>query len=144
MQIVQDLFQKLMSFFANFSIAPIYMQAGAIIVLIFLLIVSLAQIRHHFVKWSMKGGLIGLFFGVLLTLIIEGFLLVNGQTALIGILGWKNAPKPISTVLDIGKEKLTNVLGVTNESSIAKDAVSVIQSLNPAEITKVKAIICTP
>lgn len=110
MQIVQDLWQKIMAFFSSFSVAPTYMQAGAIIILIFLLIVSLAQVRHHFVKWSMKGGLIGLFFGILLTLIIEGFLLVNGHTALTSLLGWKNAPKPISTVLDIGKVKLTDII----------------------------------
>ncbi|EKE04963.1 MAG: hypothetical protein ACD_19C00427G0010 [uncultured bacterium] len=110
MQIVQDLFKKFMLFVDNFSVAPTYIQAGAIIILLFLLIISLAQFRHHFVKWSMKGGLIGLFFGVLLTLLIEGFLLVNGQTAITSLLGWKNAPKPIGTALDIGKEKLTDII----------------------------------
>lgn len=99
-----------MSFVNNFSVAPTYIQAGAIILLIFLLIIILAQFRHHFVRWSMKGGLIGLFFGIVLTLIIEGFLLVNGRTALITLLSWNNAPKPMSTVLDIGKEKLTNII----------------------------------
>ena len=70
----------------------------------------MAQFRHHFVKWSMKGGLIGLFFGVLLTLIIEGFLLINGSTAITALLGWKNAPKPIKTALDIGKANLIKTI----------------------------------
>lgn len=144
MKIVSDLFQKVISFFQNFSFAPTYIQAGAIIILLFLLIISLAQFRHHFVKWSLKGGLIGLFFGVLLTLLFEGFLLVNGHTALTSLLGWKTAPKPISTALDIGKEKLTNILGLTAENQTSKEVITIMQSLNPAEIKKIKAIICEP
>lgn len=144
MEIVKTYFVKLSDFLKNFSVAPTYTQAGIVIVLIFLLVLSLAQFRHHFVRWSFKGGLIGLFFGIVLTLIIEGFLLVNGHTALTSLLGWKNAPKPISTALDIGKEKLTNVLGITKKELTTKDAVNVLQSLNPDEIKKVKAIICTP
>lgn len=147
MQYIQTVWQRVLDFVSNFSVAPTYMQAGAIIVLIFLLVISLAQFRHHFVKWSMKGGLIGLFFGILLTLLLEGFLLVSGHTALISLLGWKNAPKPLSTILDIGKEKLTDVLGISTKSLTSvstTDAITVLQSLNPSEIKKIKAIICTP
>lgn len=143
MQYIQSLWQGFMDFINNFSVTPTYIQAGAIIILIFLLVISLAQFRHHFVKWSMKGGLIGLFFGILLTLILEGFLLVSGHTVLIGLLGWENAPKPIGTALDIGKEKLTNILGATPENSTSKDVITIMQSLNPDEIKKIKAIICT-
>lgn len=143
MQYIQSLWQTLIDSIGNFSVTPTYIQAGAIIILLFLLIISLAQFRHHFVKWSMKGGLIGLFFGIVLTLIIEGFLLVNGHTALTSLLGWKDAPKPISTALDLGKEKLTNILGATSENSTSKDVITIMQSLNPDEIKKIKAIICT-
>ncbi len=135
---------KIVSFFDSFSVAPMYIQAGAIIVLIFLLIISLAQFRQHFVKWSMKGGLVGLFFGFILTLILEGFLLIGGHTVLTTTLGWNNAPKPFSTALDMGKEKLTNVLGVGTENPTSKDVITIMQSLPPSEITKIKAIICTP
>lgn len=144
MQFIKDLFSSFMLFVENFSVAPTYIQAGALIILIFLLIVSLAQFRQHFVKWSMKGGLIGLFFGVLLTLILEGFLLIGGRTVITGVLGWKNPPKPFSTALDLGKEKLTNVLSITTSDPTVKDAVSIIQSLDPNEITKIKTIMCTP
>lgn len=144
MQFIQDLFQKVVLFFKTFSVAPTYIQAGAIIILLFLLVMSLAQFRHHFVKWSMKGGIVGLFFGVLLTLLLEGFLLVNGHTALTSLLGWKTAPKPISTALDIGKEKLTNVLGTETNNPTSSDAIKILQSLNPTEIKKVKTIICEP
>lgn len=107
---LQYLLAIFLNFINNFSIAPTYVKAGAIIFLLFLLVISLAQFRHHFVKWSFKGGLIGLFFGVLLTLIIEGFLIINGSTAVTAILGWNNAPKPIKTVLDIGKTKLIKTI----------------------------------
>lgn len=145
MQTIQFIWQKILDFMNNFSVAPTYIQAGAIIILVFLLVISLAQFRHHFVKWSMKGGLIGLFFGVILTLILEGFLLVGGHTVLTGVLGWKNPPKPFSTALDLGKSRLTNVLGVDSlkTGTTANDALTVLQSLNPSEITKIKAIICT-
>lgn len=146
MESLQFLYQKVLIFVNSFAVAPTYVQAGALVVLLFLLVISLAQFRHHFVKWSLKGGLIGLFFGVLLTLIVEGFLLVSGHTVLTGLLGWETAPKPFSTALDLGKEKLINVLGDTtikNESTTG-EVLYTLQSLNPGEIAKIKAIICTP
>jgi hypothetical protein len=139
------MWQKVLDFINSLYVAPTYIQAGAIIFLIFLLVISLAQFRHHFVKWSMKGGLIGLLFGVILTLILEGFLLVGGHTVLTGVLGWKNAPKPFSKLLDSGRQKLTDVLGVTNiNPTTAKDTINIIQTLNPSETQKIKDIICTP
>ena len=144
MQIVNNIIQSASGFFESISIAPTYIQAGAIVFLLFLLVVSLAQFRQHFVKWSMKGGLVGLFFGILLTLILEGFLLISGHTAITGVLGWKTAPKPISTALDMGKEKLTNVLGVGTDNPTSNDVITIMQSLPPSEISKIKAIICTP
>lgn len=110
METLNFLSNKLLVFISSFSVAPTYVKAGVIVLLIFLLIISLAQFRHHFVKWSFKGGLIGLFFGVLLTLIIEGFLIVNGSTAVTALLGWNNAPKPIKTALDIGKANLIKTI----------------------------------
>jgi len=144
MEVFQNYFDKVLLFFGEYSIPPTYVQAGAIIFLTFLLVVSLAQFRQHFVKWSLKGGLLGLFFGFLLTLLLEGFLLVNGRTALVSVLGWENAPKPFSTALDLGKERLTNVLGVANEVKTSTDVIQDLQSLNPVEIKKVRSIICTP
>ena len=152
MEIIKTYFVKLSDFFKSFSVASTYIQAGVIVVLLFILVLCLAQFRHHFVRWSFKGGLIGLFFGVALTLIVEGFLIVNGHTALTSLLGWKNAPKPISTALDMGKEKLTNVLGLETDEIISKNTIettskgviNALQGLNPDEIKKIKAIMCQP
>ncbi len=46
---------------------------------------------------------------------MEGFLIIGGRTMFTEILGWKNAPKPVSTVLEKSRDKLISVLGVTNE-----------------------------
>lgn len=124
-------------------INPSYLKVGAIVVLLFLLVISLAGVRKYFVTSSLKGVLVGLFFGLLLTLLLEGFLLIGGKTAITEILGWRNAPKPIKTALDLGRDKLINVLGVTFEEPTASDAINILQSLNPTEIKKIKAIICT-
>lgn len=152
MKAVQFLSQNYNFSLGNFSVPIPYWQAGAIIFLIFLLVLSTAQLRRHFVNWSFKGALFGIFFGFLLALILEGFLLIGGKTALTEVLGWKNAPAPISLALDSGRTKLIQILGIQNQvpSSLAKenptvqDAVETLQSLNPNDIKKVKSLICTP
>ena len=136
----------------NISFSISHIQAVAIVFLIFILILTLAQFRHHFVNWSVKGALFGIFFGFLLALILEGFLIIGGRTALTSVLGWKNAPAPISIALDAGRNKLIQVLGIKDQipSSFAKGnatvtgAVELLQSLNPTDIKKVKTIFCQP
>ena len=136
----------------NLNISTSYIQAGVIILLLFLLVLSLAQFRRHLLSWSLKGALFGLFFGFLLALIIEGFLVVGGRTAITEIAGWKNAPQPIQAALDAGRAKLVQVLGVTEEvpPSVAKenptveDAINIFQSLDPSESSKVRKMLCEP
>lgn len=130
----------------SYSLAIPYVQAGAIIFLLFLLVITMAQFRHHYLDWSFKGAGVGLIFGVLITLILEGFLLVYGKTALISVLGWENAPKPISVALEAGRNKLSNVLGEkTEEKTVGtQEIVKLYQSLSPSEVKKIKNIICSP
>jgi len=96
--------------FGKFSLPFTYWQAIAIVILVFLLILSLSQFRRHYIDWSLKGAVFGIFFGFIFALILEGFLIISGRTALIGVLGWKNAPKPFSVVLDAGREKLKTIV----------------------------------
>ena len=96
------------------SFTPSYWQAGAMILLIFLLIMMMAQFRRHFLDWSFKGALFGLFWGFILALVLEGFLFISGRTMLIQLFGWKNPPKPIVNILDLGRNQLTKVLGTHN------------------------------
>lgn len=136
----------------KFSIPIPYWQAVAIIVLIFILVITMAEYRKHYVSWGLKGGLLGTVFGFLLALILEGFLLVGGSTIITGVLGWKNAPAPISHVLDAGRNQLIQVLGTSTQSSSSgsnkpstvQGAVQTLQSLNPVDLKTVKNIICDP
>lgn len=138
--------------FGQFSLSPTWLQAGAIVLLIFVFLILMAQVRRHFLDWSMKGAVFGVFIGFLLALVFEGFLLIGGKTALTELLGWKNPPKPIANVLDMGRNKLVDVLGITDEipasfasTSVTSDeAIKILQSLDPSEIKKVKNLICAP
>ena len=117
-----------------------------------MLLVLLAQFRRHLLGWSMKGAVFGVFIGFLLALVFEGFLIIGGKTALTEVLGWKNPPKPVANLLDIGREKLVNVLGVTsqipntfaNTEVNSEEAIKILQTLDPTEIKKVKSLICAP
>lgn len=152
MDILQNVTKTLTFKIGSLEIATPYWQVGAILVLLFLLVVVMAQYRHHTVHWSLKGATTGIFFGFLLALILEGFLIIGGRTALTELLGWKSAPKPISTALDKGRSQLVEVLGITSEiptSNASEDytpdeAVKILQSLDPTEIKKVKSLICNP
>ena len=103
-------------------------------------------------SWSIKGAVFGLFFGFLLTLIFEGFLLISGRTALTQVIGWKNAPKPIAVFLDAGRNKLINVLGVADQvpstkanEKMSKDQIIVgFQNLSPVDASSVRKMICAP
>lgn len=144
--------QRLNFDIGDISFSPSYIQAGAIVVLLFLLVLSFALFRKYFVSWSLKGALFGVFFGFLFALILEGFLIIGGKTALTELVGWKNAPRPIVNILDAGRNKLVQVLGVADEipSSAAKentkfeDIVDLFRSLNPQEAQRAKKIICQP
>lgn len=148
---VQFLFNTFTLNLGKFSIPVPYWQAVAIVILLFILILMMATYRKHYVDWSLKGGVIGIFFGFLLALILEGFLLIGGKTALTEVLGWKSAPAPISRVLDAGRNQLIQVLGINTEipTSYAKESVTTqnaletLQNLNPTDLKKVKNIFCS-
>ena len=154
MNTAQLLTQRLNLGFGNIHFSPSYIQAGAFLILLFILVLTLAQLRRHFVNWSLKGALVGLFFGFLLALILEGFLVIGGKTAVTQVLGWKNPPKPIAGLMELGRNNLIKVLGEKIEikipESIAKinptfeDGVKFFQSLNPSEAQKLKNILCKP
>lgn len=153
MQGVTDFLSKNLNFYtSNFSLSPGTWKAALVILLLFVLVLTLAKMRRHFIDWSFKGALFGIFFGFLLALTLEGFLIIGGKTAITEILGWKNAPKPLQVAVDSGRSKLVDVLGITDQipQSFAAgdpnvdDAVKVLQSLDPTEIKKIRSLICQP
>ncbi len=103
------------------EIVPTYWEAATILLLIFLIIFTLARMRYIYVHWHLsKTSLAMLFWGFVLTLILEGFLWLSGRTVLTTVLGWKNPPKPIATTLETGRDHLRQVLGETAEIDSAK------------------------
>lgn len=134
------------------EVAPTYWQAGAIVFLVFLLILTLARLRFLYVHWSMgKPSLSMIFWGFLLAIILEGLLFIGGKSFLTLIFGWENVPKPISTVLNLGRERLVKVLGSASETKYVRDnnpsfqsVIEDYQILNPSEAEEVKKFICNP
>ncbi|MFC1625036.1 hypothetical protein ACFL15_01525 [Patescibacteria group bacterium] len=152
MNSVQFLSKRLNLNIGSLSITPSYIQAAAIIFLVFLLVLSLSGARRYFLKWSLKGSLFGIFWGFMLALIIEGFLIIGGKTIFTEIMGWKDAPKPLVNVLDAGREKLVEVLGITapipesfaKKEIFSEDILDDFRKLNISEAEKVKSLICKP
>ena len=102
------------------TIAPTYLHAGAIVFLIFLLILTLGQVRHRMINWELKGIIPGIMVGFVLAFILEGFLLISGKTLLAEVFGWKSPPKPLANFIDVGREQLVSVLGVQIEVDESK------------------------
>lgn len=105
MDLAQGLIEKALTPVSDFKLgslifSPSYIQAGAIIFLIFILVLTMAQVRRHFIDWSVKGALFGLFFGFVLAIILEGFLIIGGKTFLAKVFGWQNPPKPLVDLIE--------------------------------------------
>lgn len=135
------------------EVEPTLWEAGAIILLLFLLIFTLARLRYLYVHWNLgKSSISMLFWGFLLALILEGFLMLSGRTMLSEVLGWKNAPKPISTILDMSRQRMVDVLGVNEEipSSMASEnptyqsVVGDYENLEDKDKENVRSFICEP
>lgn len=136
----------------NFYFEPSYFQVGLIIFLIFLLLLSLARVRHLFVSWSLGKHSVAIFvWGFIVALIVEGFFILAGRTMFTEILGWKNPPKPIAHLLDLGRNRLVYVLGESTEIKISQakessvnELIKIFFSLSTEEKQRVKAEICKP
>ena len=129
--------------FKGISIEPRYWMAGAVVILVFLLLLSLARLRYEYVHWSVsKPSLAMIFWGFIIAILFEGLLLVFGKTMFTEILGWNNAPKPISTIIDIGRNKFVNVMGASDEKASYKSVVNDYESLGEKESKMVKDYVC--
>ena len=132
-------------YFKGYYIEPTYWQAGAIVFLLFLLVLTFARLRFLYIHWSLgKGTISFLFYGFLLAIILEGFLILGGRTLFTEVLGWKSAPKPISTILDAGREKIVKVLGTSKEAPSAQSVVNDFEILSDKEAETAKNFICKP
>ena len=82
------------------------------------------------------------FWGFLVAVILEGFLLISGKTFFTMVLGWKNPPKPIARALDVGRARLIKVLGASEEILSSDDLMSSFSELSESDKQKVKEFIC--
>ncbi len=148
-----EIFTKTIDFnLGNLAFSPSYLHALAIVFLIFLLILTLARVRRMYVGLSLGSAGSMLFIGFVLALILEGFLILGGRTVLTEMLGWENAPKPVKNALTISRERLIDVLGVTNEipPSYAEgelnlyDVITDFQRLGPEEAEEFRSMVCEP
>jgi hypothetical protein len=135
------------------EVYPTYWEAFTIVILIFLLIFTLARMRYLYVHWHLsKTSLAMMFWGFVLTVILEGFLWLSGRTVLTTVLGWKNPPKPVAETLTTGRDHLRQVLGETAEidSAKAKEPVtyqSVVfdyKELSEEDKSTVQKFVCKP
>lgn len=151
-QVSSTLFKSIDFQLGNFNIATNLIQAVAVVFLLFLLILMIAQMRRRFVDWHLSGAMGGVAFGFFLAIIIEGLLIVGGRTILTETLGWKSAPKPISNALDAGRGKLVNVLGVSesvpttkaSEKATIGGIMEKYETLSTSEQESLQAIMCNP
>lgn len=136
----------------DFVISPSYIQAFLIVVLIFLLIYSMAHVRHLYIHWSFKPAISWLLMGVVFALIVEGFLLLSGRTLVTEILGWKNAPQPLKTALDTGRSRLADVLGsqmsvpdlsAANPPKV-EDVYTYYEALDEPSSQQFRSMVCKP
>lgn len=127
------------------KIEPTYWQVAVMVVLIFLLVFTIARMRYLYVHWSLgKSAWAMLFLGFILAIVIEGLLILSGRTLLTEVLAWKGAPKPISTLLTLSRNKLVDVLGVTEEIPTYQSVMGDYESLSTTEMEDVKKFICQP
>ena len=138
--------------FGNFSLPIKYWEVLGVILLLFMLVLLLGHARRKMNNWSFRGVIFGVFFGFLMALTIEGFLIIGGKTALTQVLGWKNPPAPVAQVLDAGRGQLVKVLGAETQipsvnamaTSSAASVIENYQSLTSSEAAQIKSIICKP
>lgn len=134
----------------GFKLSPGTLQAAYIIVAVFLFALAFGIARHHMISWSLKGAWFGIFFGILLTLLVEAALLVGGRTVLVEALRWENTPKVVRDTLQISFAELSKnlspnipTLGASDEKSKEK-LIYEFENLSPEEQDEVRAAVCTP
>jgi hypothetical protein len=134
--------------FKGIQVEPTYWMAGTIVILIFMLLFTLARLRYLYVHWNLgKSSISMIFWGFILAMVIEGFLIISGKSLLTLVFGWESAPKPISTVLDVGRSRLINVLGAQDEDTNINPSAKLIleyQQLSTEEATVIKSFVCEP
>jgi hypothetical protein len=121
--------------------SPSYLQAGLIVLCLFLLILTFAMLKHRYIHWTIKGIMPGVTLGFVLALFIEAMLVVSGRTVFTELVGWKNAPKPISNVLEASRSRLIDVLGISDVPKV-EELMQSYENLEKSEQDSLQELIC--
>lgn len=69
------------------------------VLLLFFLVLTLAEVRRHFMNWSFRGSFYGFFLGFALAIVIEAFFVLGQRDMLTSFLNINNLPKPFSALV---------------------------------------------
>lgn len=124
------------------TIAPSFIQAAVVIIVVFLVILFMARITRTYIGWYTSGWYIWVILGFILAVVIEGVMFISGSTIFTSVLGWQSAPKPIQQFVDSGRAKLIQVLGAQDDAPTARGMVSDFDQLDKRAQEEVKERIC--
>jgi|GEM_PF-622451 len=153
---IQELQNKLTQTLGEFNLpggfvfSPTYLQAGIVILCLFLFIFTFSLVQRHQTQLTIKGVMPGIALGFTLALLIEAIFLVGGKTVITELLGWKNAPKPISNAIEISRSRFVEVLGINStvpegkakEKFRAEELMQRYEELSNSEKENLKRLIC--
>lgn len=132
------------------AFSPTYFQAAIVLVAVFVFILAFAMFQRRQHQENIKNTIPSVAFGFALALVLEAVLLIGGRTMFTELLGWKDAPKPISNALDASRNRLVDVLGVTeavpeskaNTPATVDEIVKDYESLKSSEKESLQTLIC--
>ncbi|MBI3289828.1 hypothetical protein HYZ78_00345 [Candidatus Microgenomates bacterium] len=117
---------------------------------VFLVLLLLAWTRHHMLGWTLKGAHMGVFFGIVLTLVVEALIIVGGKTTLAEILKNNAVPQVVRETVSRNLQELAanvvsspKTLGAQGMVS-AVDVAGDFQELSEGDQTRVRELVCKP
>lgn len=131
---------------------PSGVQQGILIIIgIFFFTLLLGATRHHMLHWSLKGAGFGLVLGIIVTLVLEGVLLVGGKTAIAQAIKNNNTPPDVRIFLQKNLSELAQLiesspttLGASSDGALSGQIAEAYKDLNSKEQKQVRDAVCTP
>ena len=117
---------------------------------VFLFLLMMGWARHHQLLWTFKGAHFGVFYGIVLTLVIEVLVIVGGKTTLAEVIKSDKTPPVVREAISKNLQELAvnlmgepKALGAANKVNVV-DVAGDYQELSKSDQSRVKDLICTP
>lgn len=101
-------------------------QIGFIAFVSFLFLLVFGFARHHMLSWSMKGAKFGVFFGIIITLVVEAIFFTSKDFIAASLVNNKIIPQPIQTFFLSQSTQLTNVIELNKQTLGIKTEIPVL------------------